>query len=227
MSDSTIRVLSSLAMKAACLDLVPTFERAKGTCVELQFVGGADIGKRLRAGDDADLVFQAAGAIDELIAGGLVARGSRVDLVRSIIGVAVKAGAPRPDISSEASLRKAVESARAIGYSSGPSGVYLAGVFERWGIAKEKLRQTGPGIPSGGLLATGEADIAFQQVSELLPVGGIDFVGALPEAIQLVTVFSSGTGARAKNAQAAKSLTDFLRSPAAAPVLASCGLRPA
>ena len=222
-----IRVMSSLAMKAACTALAPRFELERGMRVSLQFVGGADIGKRLHAGETVDLVLQAAAAIDDFIGQGVVRRGSRVDLVRSIVGLAVKSGSRHPDISSADALRRAVEAATAVAYSSGPSGLYLAGVFERWGVAKGKLRQTGPGIPAGGLLVTGEADIAFQQVSELLPVKGIDLVGPLPEELQLVTVFSAGTAVAAPNPRAAKAFTDYLTSAAVRPDLARCGLEPA
>ena len=222
-----LRVMSSLAMKAACEVLAPRFEHEHGMRVSMQFVGGADIGKRLHAGEAVDLVFLAAAAIDDFIGQGVVRRGSRVDLVRSIVGVAVKSGARHPDISSADALRRAVEAAKAVAYSSGPSGVYLAGVFERWGVARDKLRQTGPGIPAGGLLVTGEADIAFQQVSELLPVKGIDFVGPLPGDLQLVTVFSAGTAVTAPNPEAAKAFTGFLTSAAVTADLARCGLEPA
>lgn len=222
-----IRVMSSLAMKAACEALAPRFERESGLRVSMQFVGGVDIGKRLRAGEAVDLVMLAASAIDDFIGEGLLRPASRVDLVRSIVGVAVKSGAPHPDISSPEALRRAVDAARCVGYSSGPSGVYLAGVFERWGVAKDRLRQTGPGIPAGGLLVSGEADIAFQQVSELLPVKGIEFVGPLPDALQLVTVFSAGTAATAPNAGAARTFTNFLTSASVVPELARCGLEPA
>jgi molybdate transport system substrate-binding protein len=222
-----IHVMSSLAMKSACELLAPRFEREEKIRVSLQFVGGADIGKRLRARETVDLVMLAASAVDDFIREGLVQAGSRVDLVRSIIGVAVKSGAPRPDISSADAIRRAVDMARTVAYSSGPSGVYLAGVFERWGVPKEKLRQTAPGVPSGGLLVTGEADLAFQQVSELLAVKGIDLVGPLPEGVQLVTIFSAGTPVTATNAKAARAFTAFLTSRAVVADLASCGLEPA
>ncbi len=222
-----MRLMSSLAMKAACQVLGPRFEREKGVRVSMQFVGGVDIGKRLRAREAVDLVMLAANGIDDFIQEGLVQGGSRVDLVRSIVGVAVKSGTPHPDISTPEALKRAVERARSIAYSSGPSGIYLAEVFERWSVPKEKLHQTGPGIPAGGLLVTGEADLAFQQVSELLPVKGIDLVGPLPEALQLVTIFSAGTAVTAPNAKAAKAFTDFLTSTAVVPDLASCGLEPA
>jgi molybdate transport system substrate-binding protein len=222
-----IHVMSSLAMKSASELLAPRFEQEEKVRVSMQFVGGADIGKRLRAREPVDLVMLAASAVDDFIREGLVQAGSRVDLVRSIIGVAVKSGAPRPDISSADAVRRAVDSARVIAYSSGPSGVYLAGVFERWAIPKEKLRQTAPGVPSGSLLVSGEADLAFQQVSELLAVKGIDLVGPLPGALQLVTIFSAGTPVTATNAKAARAFTAFLTSRAVVPDLASCGLEPA
>ena len=222
-----IRVMSSLAMKSASELLAPRFEREEKVRVSLQFVGGVDIAKRLRAKEPVDLVMLAANSVDDFIRDGLVQPGSRVDLVRSIIGVAVKSGAPHPDISSADALRRAVDAARDIGYSSGPSGVYLAEVFERWRIPKQKLHQTAPGVPAGGLLVSGEADLAFQQVSELLAVKGIDLVGPLPGALQLVTIFSAGTPVTATNAKAARAFTTFLTSRAVVPDLASCGLEPA
>jgi molybdate transport system substrate-binding protein len=222
-----IHVMCSLAMKAALVELAPRYERERGVRVVTSWVGGAEIGKRLRAGDASDLVMMAAAGIDDLVKEGLIAAGSRVDLSRSKVGVAVPAGAPRPDIASAESVKRAVLAAKKIAYSSGPSGVYLARVFEKWNVSAAKLHQTAPGVPAGEVAARGEAEIAFQQVSELLPVKGIDYVGPLPEDLQLVTVFSAGTPARAKDAAAAKALTTFLTSAAAVPVLRSCGLEPA
>ena len=222
-----IGVMSSLALKGACLELVPRFERESGLAVLAQFVGGVEIGKRLRAGDPSEIVIMAAAAIDEFVKQGLVVPGSRVDLVRSKIGMAVRAGGTRPDISSAAALRQAVENASAVAYSTGPSGVYIADLFKRWSIAAEKLRQSPPGVPAGDFVARGDAEIAFQQISELLPVDGIDYVGPLPEELQLVTIFSAGTNVRAKDPDAAQAFTDFLTAPAAYPVLESYGLEPA
>ncbi len=136
--------MCSLAFKAAYVELVPQFERESGIEVVSRFVGGVDIRKRLREGDDADLVIMAGAGIDELIGEGLIVTGSRVDLVRSKIGVAVKAGAPRPDISSAEALKRALLAANSIAYSSGPSGVYLVKVFERWQIPAAKLKQSAP-----------------------------------------------------------------------------------
>ena len=222
-----IQVMVSLAMKAAYLKLAPRYELESGNRVATQFVGGVDIARRLRAGESADLVMMAAKGIDDLERERLVAAGSRIDLVRSIIGVAVRAGAARPDIGSSESLKRVLHAAKAIGYSSGPSGVYLAEVFKRWEISPAKLHQTAPGLPAGDLLVSGEAEIAFQQVSELLPVKGIDYIGPLPADLQLVTIFSAGTPVSAKNAGDARKLALFLKSPGAVPVLASYGLEPA
>jgi len=226
-SAAQIRVMLSLAFRAAYLELVPRFERESGLQVATTFVGGAEIAKRLRAAEQTDLVIMAAKGIDELIAEGLLAKGSRVDLVRSKIGVAVRSGAARPDISSEGAPRRALEAASSIAYSSGPSGVHLAEVFKRWALPAQKLRQSAPGMPAGDLVASGECEIGFQQVSELLPVSGIDYLGPLPEELQLVTVFSAATSANAANAQPAKALTRYFTSMAVAPVLAKHGLDPA
>jgi molybdate transport system substrate-binding protein len=225
--DRPIGIMSSLALKAACRELLPSFERATGRTVLAQFVGGVEIGKRLRAGDPSELVIMASAAIDEFAKQGLVAQGSRVDLVRSKIGMAVRAGAARPDISSAEAFRHALERATSIAYSTGPSGVYLVDVFARWGISPAKLRQSPPGVPAGDFVARGEAELGFQQISELLPVEGIDYVGPLPDELQLVTIFSAGTNLRAEDPEAARELTRFLTAPHAAPVLARCGLEPA
>jgi molybdate transport system substrate-binding protein len=222
-----INVMCSLAMKAAMMELGPRYERDGGARVVLQWAGGVDIAKRLRAGDSSDLVMMAGAAVDDLVKEGLLATGSRVDLAKSKVGVAVPAGAARPDLSSAESVKRAVLGANRIAYSSGPSGVYLAKVFEKWNVPAAKLIQTAPGVPAGEVAARREAEIAFQQVSELLPVKGIDYVGPLPEDLQLVTAFSAGTPAKARNAAGAKALTDYLTSPAVVGVLRSCGLEPA
>jgi len=219
-----IGMMSSLAMKGPCLELVPRFEHASGVAVLAQFVGGVEIGKRLRAGDPSEIVIMAAAAIDEFVKQGLIVPGTRVDLVRSRIGMAVRSGAPRPDISTAEQLRRAVEEASAVAYSTGPSGVYLADLFRRWEIHSDKLRQSPPGVPAGDILARGDAEIAFQQISELLPVDGIDYVGPLPDDLQLVTVFSAGTNVRAQDPDAAQAFTDFLTAPEAIPVLERYGL---
>ena len=222
-----IRVMSSLATREAWLELVPQFEKASGHRVKIDWVGSQDMMKRLRGGEVVDLVVLSASGIDELIKEGRLAPGSRVDLASSVIGVAVRAGARKPDLSSGEALKRELLAARSIGYSSGPSGLYLAGLFKKWGIPEAKITQTPPGTPVGDILASGKVEIGFQQVSELLPIKGIDYVGPLPADIQLRTVFSAGTHVGATQAGAAKELTAFMTSAAAEPVLKAKGLEPA
>jgi molybdate transport system substrate-binding protein len=141
----------------------------------------------------------------------------------------VRAGSPKPDISSGDALKRALLAAKSIGYSSGPSGVYMEGLFQRMGIADEikpKLKQTQPGNPVGEVIARGEAEIGFQQVSELLPVAGIDFIGPLPPDVQHTTVFSGGIHTGAKQPDAAKALVKFITAPAAASVIKKKGMEP-
>ncbi len=224
-----IKVMSSSAMKAALLELVPRFERATGHKVVASWIPGVDLMRRVKDGEAGDLVIMQASSIDELIKLGRIAPGSRVDLAKSGVGVAVRAGAARPDISSAAALERALLAAKSIAYSTGPSGVYLAGLCQRLGIADElqaRLRQV-KGEPVGAVVARGEAEIGFQQVSELLPVTGIDFLGPLPADIQQVTVFSSGLQVGAQAPAAAKALVEFITAPAAAPVIRMKGLEPA
>src|SRR5262245_57104278 len=224
-----ITVMASIAIKEAYLELVPQFESATNHRVATSWVGTADIMQRMKAGETVDLVIIAANSLDELTKLGKIVPGSRVDLARSGVGVAVRAGAPKPDISSGEALKRALLAAKSVGYSSGPSGVYLAGLFQRMGIANElkpKVKQTPPGASVGEVIARGEAEIGFQQVSELLPVAGIDFLGPLPPDIQLITVFSSGIHVGAKEPEDAKALVRFLTSPAAAAVIKKKGMEP-
>ncbi len=212
-----MKVLSSLAIAAAYKELVPQFEKARGCKAETQWMGMVDIRKRMMAGESADLVIGSAGLIDELIQAGKLRAGSRVDLVRSGVGVAVREGAQKPDISSVEALTRALHAAKSIVYSSGPSGVYLAGLFERLGIAaelKDRMLQAPPGALVAEMVARGEKEIAFQQIPELMQVSGIDIVGPLPADIQTITTFSGGIPASAGAPEQAQALMDFLTSPA-------------
>ena len=224
-----INVMSSLAIKEAYLELVPQFEKESGHKVVTEWVGMVDIKKRLLAGEIVELVVGSAAAVDELIQARKLAPG-RMDLAKSGVAVAVRAGAARPDIGSGEALKRALVAASSIGYSSGPSGIYLLELFKRMGIAeqmKPKITQTPPGIPVGPLIARGEVEIGFQQLSELLPTKGIDIIGPLPADIQVITTFSAGMHVGAKKPEAAKALVRFLTSPAAAPVMRKKGLEPA
>jgi molybdate transport system substrate-binding protein len=224
-----IKVMQSAAFKEAYLELAPEFERTTGHRLVTLWVPSVQMMNRLKGGETVDVVILSASALDELTQAGRVVPGSRVDLARSGVGVAVRAGAPKPDISSAEAVKRALLAAKAIAYSTGPSGIYLAGLFERMGIAgqlKPKLRRV-QGEPAGGVVARGEADLAFQQVCELLPVAGIDFVGPLPPDIQTITTFSAGLCVGAKEPDAARELVRFLTAPAAAPVIRKKGMEPA
>jgi molybdate transport system substrate-binding protein len=224
-----IKVLSTQAVEGAYRELVPLFEKASGHKVTTIITGTLDAQKRIASGEVYDLIIMAGPAIDDLIKAGKVAPGTRVDLASSGVGVAVRAGAPKPDIRSTEALKKTLLAARSIGYSSGPSGVYLAGLFRTLGIAdqlKPQLKQTPTGVFVGSIIANGEVEIGFQQVSELAHYPGIDYVGPLPADIQLVTVFSSGMHRQAVSIDAAKAWVAFLTSPAAAAVFRSKSMEP-
>ncbi len=221
-----VRVLSSNAMREVLLEIAPAFEKASGHKLAMTFIGSADILKRLRAGEGTELVVLQVSSIDELIAEGRLVPGSRVDFARSQVGAAVRAGAPRPDISSGEALKRTLLASKSIVVSSGPSGIYMLGLFERMGLPREKYVQAKPGIQTGELVARGEAEICFQQLSELLPVKGIEYLGPLSADVGHVTVFAGGIHAAAEP-QAARALMQYLASPAAAPVLRAKGMEPA
>ena len=232
-SADDVRVMTSGAFTAAYQALVPEFERVTGHHVISIYgasmgIGPTTIPSRLERHESADMVILADASLDDLIARGLVVRGSRVDLVRSQIGMAVKAGAPRPDISSVAALKAMLLSARAVGYSSSASGVYLTTeLFPRLRIAdamKGKLRISEGAV--GPLVASGEAEIGFQQISELLPVPGIDYVGPLPAGAQRETIFAAGIVSGAPSPDAARALLKFFQSADALPIISSTGLDP-
>jgi molybdate transport system substrate-binding protein len=229
-----IRVITSGAFTAAYLELVPEFERATRNKVVTTFGGSAGNGpetipNRLQRGEPADLVIMAGPALDELIKQGKVVAGSRVDLVRSSIGMAVRAGAPKPDISSVEALKQTLLRAKSIAYSASASGIYLSTeLFQRLGIADQVLPKSknAEGQRVGALVARGEAEIGFQQISELLPEPGIDYVGPLPPGAQRVTFFSAGIVVGAKAPEAARALVKFLASENAISVIKKTGLEP-
>lgn len=201
-----------------------------GIPVVIESVGGVDAARRVQGGEVFDLVVLAADAIDRLIDAGHLVPGSRVDLVHSGVAVAVPAGAPRPDIGTEAALRAAVLAAPTVGYSTGPSGVALLQRFERWGLTaalQGRLVQAPPGVPVGRLVAQGAVALGFQQLSELLGVDGIDLLGPLPDAVQITTTFSAGLGVGAAQPAAARAFLAALRTPPAAAIMRRHGMTPA
>jgi molybdate transport system substrate-binding protein len=228
-SPDAIQVMASNGFKEAYLELVSRFEKTTGRQVVTRFFGSVDIVKKMQAGETTDLVIMSAKSLEELIATGKIVRGSRVDMAKSGVGVAVRKGAPRPDIGSTDAFKRTLLAAKSIGYSSGPSGIYLIGLFQRLGIAealKPKITQTPPGVMVGGLIARGEVEIGMQQVSELLPVAGIDLIGPLPPDIQEITTFSGGIHVGAKHPAAARDLLGFLTLPDAAAVIRKAGMEP-
>ena len=229
-----VHVVSSGGFAAAYKVLLPGFEHATGDRVTTAW--GPSMGKtidavpaRLARHEPIDVLIMVGYALDDLAAQGVVVPGSRVPLAQSGIGVVVRAGAPHPDISSTAALRQALLDAKSIAYSDSASGVYIqTTMFKRLGIEAQmagKARMI-PAEPVGAVVARGEAEIGFQQMSELKPIGGIDLVGPLPPELQQVTVFAAGVLASAPDPAEARALIAYLASPAAAPAIADSGMEP-
>jgi molybdate transport system substrate-binding protein len=233
-SAAEVRVMISGGLTAAYQALVPEFERATGHKVLTAF--GPSMGTtvnaipvRLERGEPADVLIMVGYALGDLIKQGKVMADTRVDLVKSPIGIAVKAGAPKPDISSTEAVKRALLAAKSIAYSDSASGVYVSTeMFGKLGIAdemKDKARKI-PATPVGEIVARGDAEIGFQQISELMPVAGIDIVGPLPPELQKITVFSAGVASVSKEPDAGKALIKFLASPAASAAITRSGMEP-
>jgi molybdate transport system substrate-binding protein len=208
--------ISSMATRNVLADLVDQYARDSQQRVSIDSVGGVEAAQRLLGGEPFDIAVLAADAIDRLAAAGRVIAGSRADIFRSHVAIAVAAGAPRPDIAHEAAVRDAVLAARSIGYSTGPSGSHVLRLFERWGIAETiapRIVQAQPGVPVGSLVASGEVELGFQQLSELTSLAGIDVVGTLPPDIEVVTVFSAAVCTASEQVAKAQALISFLVSP--------------
>ena len=214
--------------------LVPEFERATGHTVLTAY--GPSMGTtqnaipiRLERGEPADVLIMVGYALSDLTKQGKVIADSRVDLVKSGIGVAVKSGARKPDVASADTLKRALLAARSIAYSDSASGVYVSTeMFAKLGIAdemKDKARKI-PATPVGEIVARGDAEIGFQQISELRAVEGIDIVGPLPPELQKITVFSAGIAAVSKQPDAGRALIKFLASPAASAAIVKSGMEP-
>lgn len=234
-TSAEIRVMSSGGFTAALRQLIPEFERRTGHRISLAL--GASMGNapdaipnRLARGEPVDVVIIAAEAIDRLVAEGKLLPGSRTDLVVSRIGVTVKAGAPRPDISTPEAVRRMLLEAKSVAYSASASGVHVSGeMYRMLGIADEVMPKSRRILSErvAAVVARGEAEVGFQQISEILGVPGAELVGPLPEALQRVTTFSAGLSAQMEQPEAARELVAFLRSPAAYGAIRSTGLDPA
>jgi molybdate transport system substrate-binding protein len=233
-SAAEVRVMISGGLTAAYKVLVPEFERATGHTVLTAY--GPSMGTtpnaipiRLERGEPVDVLIMVGYALTDLAKQGKVIAESRVDLVKSPIGIAVKSGAPKPDISSADTLKRALLAAKSVAYSDSASGVYVSTeMFAKLGIAdemKDKARKI-PATPVGEIVAHGDAEIGFQQISELLPVAGVDIVGPLPPELQKITTFSAGIATVSKEPDAGKALIKFLASPAASAAIVKSGMEP-
>jgi molybdate transport system substrate-binding protein len=219
-SGLVLRGISSMATKAILAELAALFQAQTGITVDITSVGGVDAARRVQAGEAFDAVLLASDAIDRLIASGHLLDGSRCDWVHSSVAVAVRQGADKPRLSSEADLRAAVLAAPSLSYSTGPSGVYLEKLFARWGIGEQiqsRIVVPPPGTPVGALVAQGQAALGFQQLSEFIGVPGVEVVGALPDEVAYTTTFSAGipvaVAQDASRQQAVASFFHFLTSP--------------
>ncbi len=223
----TIAVLSSLATREAYLELVPQFEQSTGAKVTTTWAGTVDINKRMAAGEAFDLVISSNAAIGELTTQGKIVAGTGTILAKAGIGIGVHKGARKPDVGTPDAFKRALIAAKTVGLSTGPSGVYLEKLFERLGVAEAVKAKTRL-IPSGGtvstLLANGEAEIGFQQISEIAHAEGVDYIGPLPAELQLISVFTAGVHSGAAHPGEAKALVKFLTAPASVAVMKKHGL---
>lgn len=224
-----LKLISSMATRSLLTDLIAHCQIGADQPASSEAVGGLDVAKRVRAGEAFDIVVLASNVIDQLIAEGHLVAGSRVDLVQSGVAIAVAAGAAQPDISTEAAVRQAVLNAPSLSYSTGPSGVALVRLFERWGIADAvaaRTVQAPPGVPVGSLVAQGRVALGFQQLSELMNLPGITVLGPLPPEIQTLTTFSAGLATSSAHAPAVRALLAHWAAPGAAQIKRDNGMEP-
>jgi molybdate transport system substrate-binding protein len=210
-------------------ELARRYQDTAGVAVDVRSMGGVDAAKLVRAGEAADMVVLASNVMSQLEAEGHVQAGSIRGFTRSGMAIAVRAGAAHPDIGSEDAVRRAVLAARRVGYSTGPSGDHLLKLCAGWGLAgdSEQLVKAPPGVPVGKLVADGEADLGFQQLSELIHAPGVEVLGPLPPEIQATTIFSAGVSSRSERPAETEALIAFLAAPEADALKREEGMEPA
>ena len=224
-----IKVLASPGVREAYNELIPQFEKASGHHVITTWDGVVNVTKRVAEGESADIVILPAAQIDELTRKGKLVAGSRIDVAKSGVGVAIKAGAPKPRLRNGDDLKEAVLKAKKIAFSTGPSGVYVQRLMQQWGIwdtVKDRTVIPSVDTPVGIAIAQGDADIGFQQVSELIHIKGIAFLGPLPADVQETTVFAAGMHKDVTTPAAARAFMLFLGAPAAANAFRKAGMEP-
>ena len=222
--------ISSMATRQILADLAASYEQRTGIEFAIRPMGGVEAARLVRAGEPADIVVLASNVMEKLEAEGHIVPGTRVGFARSGIAMAIRSGASRPNVRDEESVRQAILDARRICYSTGPSGDHLLQLWERWGIAEtvsQRALQAPPGVPVGTLVAEGEADLGFQQLSELMHVPGIEILGPLPPEIQSVTVFTAGVSGMSLQPEKAQALLAYLTSPQAEAPKRQYGMEPA
>ena len=224
---ANVKILSGGAMRSLMVELAPLLERASDAKVEIEFRLTSVLQKEIEDGAAFDIALLPRPELDALVRGNKIAAGSTADITRSSVGLAVKVGAPIPDISTVASLKRALLDARSIGYSDGPSGAYIAALLERLGIAdamKPKTKLTSR--PVAELVAAGEAELGMQQIVAILPVKGAELVGPLPSDLQNIIIYAAGLSATAQNSAAAKNCIVFMRSREAVRLIRTKGMEP-
>jgi molybdate transport system substrate-binding protein len=213
MNSTPLTIISSMATREVLAELAAQYQRTTGQVVQAAAAGGVDVAKRVQQGEVFDVVVLAGDAIDKLIAAGKLLADSRNGVVKSGVAIAVKAGAPRPAVANEEAVKQAVSKAKTLSYSTGPSGVYLEKLFAKWGILeaiKPRIVVPPPGTPVAKLIATGEVELGFQQLSEMKTYPGIEVLGPLPAEIQTITSFVGAVCSNSQQPTAARALLTYL-----------------
>jgi molybdate transport system substrate-binding protein len=225
--DMSVKILSGGAMRSVMIEIAPLFERANGTKVEIKFALTSVLKKEIEDGAAFDIALLPRPELDALVEAGKIAAGSQTDITRSAVGLAVRAGAPKPDIGTVAALRQTLQRARTIGYSDGPSGAYIAELLVRLGIADEmkpKIRLTSR--PVAEIVAEGEAEVGMQQIVAILPVKGAELVGPLPGELQNIIVYAAGLAAGSGQSASARALVGFMAAPEVVRTIRAKGMEP-